>query len=99
MKQHEPRTRRFASSFVLVSGMLLADPETASASSNTTGEAMPIAGVAPPPSALPSRIEPTQDAHATEGESSDGLPRSLVYGAMAGLFLLVAAAVGAHHKH
>lgn len=99
MIQHEARTRRLASSLVLVSGLLVADPETASATSSTTGEAMPIAGAPPPPSALPSSIEPTADAHEADAESSGGLPRSLVYGAVAGLFLFVAAAVGAHHKH
>jgi len=34
----------------------------------------------------------------SEAISSTGLPRSVVYGAVAGLFLLVAGGVGAHKK-
>jgi hypothetical protein len=99
MMQNEARARRLASSLALVGGMLFGDPETAAATPDTTGGAMPIAGAPPPPSALPSSIEPTADAHEADAESSGGLPRSLVYGAAAGLFLFVAAGLAAHRKH
>lgn len=97
--QNDARARRLAQSLALVGGMLFSDPESASAATTTTGGAVSIPDAFPAPSALPSSVEPTSDAHEAEAESSGGIPRSLVYGAVAGLFLLVAAGLGAHRKH
>jgi hypothetical protein len=81
--QHEAGARRLASSLALVGGMLFGDPDSAAATPTTTGSALPTSD-APPNS---------------EVAETGGVPRVLVYGAVAGLFLLVAAGLGAHRKH
>lgn len=98
--QHEAGARRLAQRLALVGGMLFGDPDSAVAAPTTTGTALPT-GDALPTSVLPSSVEPTSEAHAadTETAESGGLPRVVVYGAVAGLFLLVAAGLGAHRKH
>ncbi len=86
--QSEAGARRLASRLALVGGIFFGDPDSAVAAPATTG------------SVLTSALEPTSDAHdAAEAESSAGVPRVVVYGAVAGLFLLVASGLGAHRKH
>ena len=71
----------------LVGGILCSDPDDAAAT--------PAPSSAPPTSGEP-LLE--SDEHGSD-EAASGLPRALVYGAVAGLFLFVAAGVGAHRKH
>ena len=78
--------RRIAGTLALVGGMLCSDPEAAVAAQ--TGEG-PAQTTGEPMG------EPDVAAHASGG----GLPRAVKYGAVAGLFLLVAAGLGAHKKH
>ena len=104
--QHEAGARRLAQSLALVGGMLFGDPNSAVAAPTTTGNALATGDALPtdsalPTSVLPSSVEPTTEAHDADSETAEsgGLPRVVVYGAVAGLFLLVAAGLGAHRKH
>lgn len=76
-------TLRMASTLALVGGILCTEPESAVAA-QPTGNVPQTTGE-PDPSAADTR--------------SSGIPRTLLYGAVAGLFLLVAGGLGAHKKH
>lgn len=84
--RNEARARRLVSMLALAGGILLGGADDAAAVPTTTGNP------------LPSAVEPTSDVDDAEVASS-GIPRVLLYGAAAGLFLLVAAGLGAHRKH
>lgn len=81
----ETPARRVVGTLALVGGMLCSDPEAAVAAQ--TGE-----------TAAQTTGEPMGKTDVLAA-SSGSLPRSVKYGAVAGLFLLVAAGVGAHKKH
>jgi len=82
----ETPARRVVGTLALVGGMLCSDPEAAVAA-QTDNSAPQTSG------------EPMGEADAAAHASGAGLPRSVIYGAVAGLFLLVAAGAGAHRKH
>jgi len=83
---NETAARRVAGALALVGGMLCSDPEAAVAAQ--TDEA-------PAQTTSEPMGEPDVAAHSSGG----GLSRAVKYGAVAGLFLLVAAGLGAHKKH
>lgn len=83
---NEIAARRVAGTLALVGGMLCSDPEAAVAAQGSE-------------SASQTTGEPLGEPFVAAHSSTGGLPRSVKYGAVAGLFLLVAAGVGAHKKH
>lgn len=83
---NETAARRVAGTLALVGGMLCSDAEAALAAE--AGD-----------SAVQTTGEPVGEADVAAHSGGAGLPRSVMYGAVAGLFLLVAAGVGAQRKH
>lgn len=84
--RNEARARRLLSALALAGSMLLGGAGEAAAVPTTTGNH------------LPSAAEPTSEVDDSE-VASGGIPNVLLYGAVAGFFLLVAAGLGAHRKH